>query len=272
MANKENKENKGAIMSNNGNSVLSNDVLEAHLKGLVEALEKMHNRFIGARAENYYLNPKDLQELFKLDGYFNSSLGFYYIPRVLILDKHSYKEIKFTIEVEKKNVEIFNCENKAKKHAYWCVDHYRLFGYGLLLKKAYDNFSERAYNELADVICESLNNCFKEKKEFDFISFKQVLDMSYKFENIEIEIDATYKKMGIFSFKADLERFKNDNYHFLNLMEKVARELNITIETHTDFITLFKVGIEYIDKINTALNLASYQLMSYLSYKEAHQC
>lgn len=259
-------------MLESNNLVLRNGVLEANLRGLVEALENMHNRFIGIRVENYYLNPNELQEVFKLDGYFNSSLGFYYVPRVFILDKYSYKEIEFTIEIEKKNVKIFNCESEAKKHAYWCVDTHRLFGYGLLLKKAYNNFSERAYNELVGVICEALNNGFKEKREFDFISFKQILDISYKFENIEIKIDATYKKMGIFSFKADLGRFKNEksNYHFLNLMEKVARELNITIETHTDFTALFKVGIEYIDKINTALNLAYCQLMDYLFYKEKH--
>ncbi|MGL2391739.1 hypothetical protein ACOWLS_06535, partial [Helicobacter pylori] len=260
------KENKGAIM-------LENE-LEANLKGLVDALGNMHNRFIGAGVENYYLKAHDLQEVFKLDGYFTSNLGFYYIPRVFILDKHSDRSIDFPIVIEKKNAEIFNCENKAKKHAYWCVDNHRLFGYGLLLKKAHNNFSERAYNELADVICEALNKGFKEKKEFDFISFQEILDMSYKFENIEIKIDATYNKMGIFSFKADLERFTNEkyNYHFVNLMEKVARELNITIETKTDYGTLFEVGIEYIDKINTAFNLASYKLMDYLSYKEKRLC
>lgn len=259
-------------MLKNDNSVLRNDVLEAQLKGLVEALEGMHNRFIGAGVENYYLNQNKLKEVLDLDGYFSSRLGFYYVPRVFILDKHSYKNIEFTIEIEKKNVVIFNDEDKAKKHAYWCVDNHRLFGYGLLLNKAHDNFSERAYNELADTICEALNNSFKEKKEFDFISFKKILDMSYKFENIEIKIDPTYKKMATFSFKADLERFKKEksNYHFLNLMEKVARELNITIETNTEFITLFKVGIEYIDKINTALNLAHCQLMDYLFYKKKH--
>lgn len=259
-------------MLESNNSVLRNDVLEANLKGLVEALENMHNRFIGAGVENYYLKPNDLQEVFKLDGYFNSRLGFYYVPRVFILDNHSYKSIEFTIEIEKKNVEFFNCENKAKKHAYWCVDNHRLFGYGLLLKKAHNSFSERAYNELADTICEALNNSFKEKKEFDFISFKQVLDMSYKFENIKIKIDATYKKIAIFSFKADLERFKNEKscYHFLNLMEQVARELNITLETHTDFTTLFKVEIEYIDNINNALNLAYSKAIDYFLYKEKH--
>ncbi|MGL2472268.1 hypothetical protein ACOWNU_07300 [Helicobacter pylori] len=138
------------------------------------------------------------------------------------------------------------------------------------MNRAYDNFSERAYNELADVICEALNNGFKAKKEFNFISLKKVLDMSYKFEHIEIKIDPAYKKIGIFSFKADLERFKNEksNYHFLNLMEKVARELDITLETHTDFVTLFKVSVEYIDKINTALNLAYFQLMGYLHHKD----
>lgn len=44
-------------MLENDNSVLRNDVLEAHLKGLVEALERMHNKFIGSGAENYYLTP-----------------------------------------------------------------------------------------------------------------------------------------------------------------------------------------------------------------------
>lgn len=207
-----------------------------------------------------------------MGGYFNSRLGFYYVPRVVILDKHSNHSIDFPIVVEKKNVEIFNCEDKAKTHAYWCVENHRLFNYGMLLRKSNNIFSETAYSELADVICELLNNSFKEKKEFDFISFKQVLDMSYKFENIEIKIDATFKKIGIFSFKADLERFENQksNYHFLNLMEKVARELNITIETDTDFFTLFKVGIEYIDHINTALDLAHSQLMDYLAYKFKH--
>ncbi|MCQ2913544.1 hypothetical protein JT104_08095, partial [Helicobacter pylori] len=199
-------------------------------------------------------------------------LGFYYVPRVLILDRHDNKSIDFTIAIEKKNIGIFNCEIKAKNHAYWCVENYRLFGYGLLLNKAFNNFSHAAYNELADTICQALNNSFKEKKEFDFIRLKQILDISYEFENIEIKIDATYKKTAIFSFKADLERFKNEksNYHFLNLMEKVARELNITLETHTDFTTLFKVGIEYIDNINTALNLARSQLMDYVHYKEKH--
>ncbi|GAA7826166.1 hypothetical protein HpCOL2_08910 [Helicobacter pylori] len=45
-------------MLENNNSVLRNDVLEAHLKGLVEALETMQNRFIGAGVENYYLAYK----------------------------------------------------------------------------------------------------------------------------------------------------------------------------------------------------------------------
>ncbi|WP_158076074.1 hypothetical protein [Helicobacter pylori] len=45
-------------MLENDNSVLRNDVLEAHLKGLIEALEIMHNRFIGPGFENYYLAYK----------------------------------------------------------------------------------------------------------------------------------------------------------------------------------------------------------------------
>lgn len=267
-----NKENKGAMMTKNDNLVLRNDVLESHLKGLIEALESMHNRFMGAGAENYYIKSNELKDMFNLGCYFNSHLGFYYVPRVFILDTHSYNSIDFTIKIEKKNVVIFNCEDKAKKHAYWCVENHRLFGYGLLLNKAHNNFSQRAYNELADTICEALNNSFKEKKEFDFISFKKVLDMSYKFENIEIKIEATYKKIAIFSFKADLERFKNEKscYHFLNLIEQVARELNITIEAHTDFTTLFKVEIEYIDNINRALNLAYSKAMDYFLYKEKH--
>lgn len=256
----------------NNNSVLRNDVLEANLKGLVEALENMHNKFIEARVENYYLTPDKLVEVFNLGIYFNYRLGFYYVPRVFILDTLSNKSIDFPIVIEKKNVEIFNCEKKAKKHAYYCVENHRLFGFGLLLKKAYSNFSETAYNELADVICEALNNSFKEKKEFEFISLKKIFDISYKLKNIEIKIDPNYKVTSIFSFKADLERFKKEksNYHFLNLMEKVARELNITLETHTDFTTLFKVGIEYIDNINTALNLAYSQLGDYLAYKHKH--
>lgn len=258
------------MMLENDNSVLKNDALESDLKGLIEALESMHNKFIEAGVEHYYLTHTKLEEVFNLEGYFTHRIGFYYVPRVVIVDKHSNNSIYFPIVIEKKNVEIFNCEDKAKRHAYWCVGKHRLFDYGMLIRKAINDFSETAYNELADTICEALHNSLKEKN--DFIEFKQILGISYNFKSIGIEIDATYKKKAIFSFKADLERLTNrkSNYHFLNLMEKVARELNITIEAHTDFNTLFKVGIEYIDKINTALNLAHNQLMDYLVYKFKH--
>lgn len=250
--------------------MLKNDALEARIRGLIKSLERLIDSCMELEGMDYLIPPSRVTEYFSPTDYFKTQVGFYYIPRMIIRDIHTGYNIEVIINIGKKDILIFSSESRAIDYSNWCLKNYRLFGYGQLLERSSHHFSEKAYNELVSLICGVLNNNFIEKKNFASISLKDILDNSYKTKEIEISLDARYNKMNIFSFEVNREKFKNgkESYHFLELIEEISHEINITCEAETGFGCFFEIDRGYIEKIHNALNSANMKLLHYLVYKE----